>query len=105
MTTIVAKATGNYSATGTWTGDAVPGSTDTAQTGAYTVTIDGDITATAIEATSSGHFVVSAAIARSPPILYTIQLFTLTAGLRLHAYDRHGDHSMAVLPALPARWR
>jgi hypothetical protein len=40
MGTIVADSNGNFSATGTWTGDVVPGAGDTAQTGAYTVTVD-----------------------------------------------------------------
>jgi hypothetical protein len=59
VATIVAKATGNWSATGTWTGDVVPGANDIAQTGAYTVTIDQSITCTRIEATSTGHWVIS----------------------------------------------
>jgi hypothetical protein len=37
----------------------VPGPDDVAQTGAYTVTIDGNITCTRLEATSSGHFEVT----------------------------------------------
>ena len=60
MATIVADSSGVFSATGTWAGDVVPGASDVAQTGAYTVTIDADITCTAIEATSSGHFEVTA---------------------------------------------
>ena len=60
IATIVADSSGNWSATGTWTGDAVPGANDIAQTGAYTVTIDQDITCTRIEATSSGHYEVTA---------------------------------------------
>lgn len=59
IATIVADSSGNFSATGTWTGDAVPGPDDVAQTGAYTVTIDGNITCTRLEATSSGHFEVT----------------------------------------------
>jgi hypothetical protein len=59
MATVVAAGNGNYLTGGTWTGGSVPGSSDTAQTGAYTVTIDGNITATQIEATSSGHFEVT----------------------------------------------
>ena len=60
MATIVAQATGNWSAGATWTGGVKPGAGDTAQTGAYTVTIDEDVTCTQIEPTSTGHFEVTA---------------------------------------------
>jgi hypothetical protein len=59
MATIVAAATGAWSAGATWTGGVKPGVGDIAQTGAYTVTIDQDVTCTTIEATSSGHFEVT----------------------------------------------
>lgn len=59
MATIVALASGNWSAGGTWTGGVKPGSGDTAQSGAFTVTIDEDVTCTMIEATSTGWFTCS----------------------------------------------
>lgn len=61
MATIVAQATGNWSAGATWTGGTKPGSGDTAQTGAYTVTIDEDVTCAEIQATSSGRYIIAAA--------------------------------------------
>lgn len=56
MATITAQATGNFSATGTWTGGVVPGSGDTAESGNYTVTIDTNITVATLKATGSGYF-------------------------------------------------
>lgn len=58
MTTIVAGATGNWSATGTWVGGVVPGAGDTAQTGNYVVTIDVSVTCT-LNPTGSGRFDVT----------------------------------------------
>lgn len=61
MATIVAQATGDWSAGATWDGGTPPGVGDTAQTGAYVVTIDQDITVTQLNPTSSGNFKVTAA--------------------------------------------
>ena len=61
MATIVAAQTGNWSVGATWDGGVKPGAGDTAQTGAYTVTIDENLSCTKLEATSSGHFEISAA--------------------------------------------
>jgi len=61
MATIVAQATGNWSAGGTWTGGTPPGSGDTAQTGDFVVTIDQDITVATLEPTGSGRFECTAA--------------------------------------------
>jgi len=61
MAVITAQATGNWSATGTWSGGVVPTTGDTARTSTFTVTIDQDITVALLEGTSSGHFAVTAA--------------------------------------------
>jgi hypothetical protein len=61
MTTIVAQATGNWSAGATWTGGVKPGAGDIAQTGNYTVTIDENVTCSQLNSTGSGYFLVSAA--------------------------------------------
>lgn len=61
MATIVAAQTGDWSAGATWDGGTPPGVGDTAQTGAYAVTIDQDITVTQLNPTSSGYFKVTAA--------------------------------------------
>lgn len=61
MATIVAAQSGNWSAGATWTGGVAPGVGDTAQSGAYTVTIDQNVTCAKIEATSSGLFAISVA--------------------------------------------
>lgn len=61
MTTIVAQATGNWSAPATWAGGVVPGAGDIAQTGPYIVTIDQDITVAQLNPTSTGSFLINAA--------------------------------------------
>jgi len=64
--TITASKSGNWSDTTVWTGGVLPGNSDTADTGAYNVTIDTDLTGTSAPAglttsNNSGYFSVAAA--------------------------------------------
>jgi hypothetical protein len=68
MANILAAATGNWSATGTWIGGVLPGSADVVYANGFTVTIDQDITVVELRAdsnggvaTGSGAFTVAAA--------------------------------------------
>ncbi len=58
MATIVAQATGNFSAGATWVGGVKPQPGDTAQTANFVVTVDENFTGT-LNPTGSGYFVVA----------------------------------------------
>lgn len=68
MATIKAQATGNWSATGTWSGGVVPGPGDDVYSNTFTVTIDGDRTCSSINngsgtgITAGGGFVLPAGV-------------------------------------------
>lgn len=68
MAIIKAQATGNWSATGTWSGGVVPGPGDDAYSNTYTVTIDVDTTCASINngigtgITAGGGFVLPAGV-------------------------------------------
>jgi len=59
VATIIAQASGNFSATDTWAGGVVPGPGDVAQTGNFTVTVDQSITVAQLNPTGSGRFEVA----------------------------------------------
>ena len=59
MATINAAATGNWSATATWTGGVIPGPADDVNSSGKTITIDQDITVNSITNPTGGSFVVS----------------------------------------------
>lgn len=62
MATRIAQKSGNWSDPATWDGGvSLPSAGDVVQTGAYTVTIDQDITVGQLNPNSSGHFEVLAA--------------------------------------------
>lgn len=87
MATIVAQATGNWSAAGTWVGGVPPGVGDIAQSGPFTVTIDQDVTCDMLEATSSGHFMVTGATRN------------ITANLRMTGTNTAGALQITAGPA------
>jgi hypothetical protein len=58
MATVVAQASGNFSAGATWVGGVKPQPDDTAQTANYTVTVDENFTGT-LNPTGSGHFEIT----------------------------------------------
>jgi len=63
MATIVATGNGNWSSTtpdAPWPSGTKPSSGDTVQTSAFVIEIDENITVALLEATSTGHFAVSA---------------------------------------------
>lgn len=84
MATRIAQKTGNWSDVTVWDGGTTkPGAGDIAQTGAYTVTIDEDVTCTAIEATSSGHYEVTAGGITINANVVMASSYATNGGLRL----------------------
>lgn len=78
MATIIAQATGNWSAGATWTGGVKPGAGDVADCGNFVVTIDEDITCTQLTNNGSGHFELAAST--SPTINANIEFHSNGSG-------------------------